>query len=113
MVNLDMVGRLRNDFLTVGAASSAAWGPELIGDANLDGLTLNLDDRYLGGSDHYCFIVAGRPAVHFFTGLHAEYHTPLDDPPLLNQEGMLDIAELTVRVVRDLATRSSLPVGQH
>ncbi len=113
MVNLDMVGRLRNDFLTVGAASSAAWWPELIGDANFDGLTLNLDDRYLGGSDHYCFIVAGRPAVHFFTGLHAEYHTPLDDPPLLNQEGMLDIAELTVRVVRDLATRSSLPVGQH
>jgi Zn-dependent M28 family amino/carboxypeptidase len=112
MVNLDMVGRLRNEFLTVGAASSAAWWPELIAGANLDGLTLNLDNKYLGGSDHYCFFLAGRPAVHFFTGLHAEYHTPADDPPLINQQGMLDVAELTVRVVQDLATRTSLPAGE-
>jgi hypothetical protein len=112
MVNLDMVGRLRGEFLTVGAATSASWWPDLLGGANLEGLTLNFDNKYLGGSDHYCFVVAGRPAVHFFTGLHAEYHTPLDDPPLINQQGMLDIAELTVRVVRDLAARASLPPGQ-
>jgi hypothetical protein len=111
MVNLDMVGRLRDRYLTVGAAMSADWWPARLTAANLDGLTLNMDDKYLGGSDHYCFVVAGRPAVHLFTGLHAEYHTPLDDPPLINQQGLLQVAELTVRLVRDLTTRSGLAVN--
>lgn len=111
MVNLDMVGRLRDEFLTIGAATSASWWPDVLADANHEGLTLNYDNKYLGGSDHYCFVVAGRPAVHLFTGLHQEYHTPLDDPPLINQQGMLDVAELTVRVVRDLVSRANLPAS--
>lgn len=111
MINLDMVGRLRDRYLTVGAATSAEWWSERLAAANHDGLTLNIDNKYVGGSDHYCFVVAGRPAVHLFTGLHAEYHTPLDDPPLLNQQGLLQVAELTVRLVRDLATRSVLAVN--
>ena len=111
MVNLDMVGRLRDRYLTVGATSSAEWWPDRLAAANLDGLTLNLDNKYVGGSDHYCFVVAGRPAAHLFTGLHAEYHTPLDDPPLINQQGLVQVAELTVRLVRDLATRPGLAVN--
>ncbi len=110
MVNLDMVGRLQTS-LQIRAAGSAPWWTDHIRDANTDGLPVELDqERAAGGSDQVCFLSAGRPAVHLFTGLHAEYHTPADDPPLINRDGLLAIAELTARLVESLATTPSLAV---
>jgi hypothetical protein len=108
MVNFDMVGRLRNELLTVGGANSASWWPARLAAANTDGFTLYEDNKYVGRTDHACFYQAGRPAVHLFTGTHAEYHTPLDDPPLLNTEGLLRIAEFAARLVEDLAAAPTL-----
>jgi hypothetical protein len=110
MVNFDMVGRLRDGFLTVGGTNSAAWWLSRLDAVNTDGLTLYTDNKLVGRTDYYCFYQAGRPAIHLFTGMHPQYHTPLDDPPLLNQEGLLQIAELAARLVRGLATAPTLPV---
>ena len=104
MVNFDMVGRLRDRFLTVGGTPSASWWVGRLEAANDDGLTLYTDNKYVGRSDHTCFYQAGRPAIHLFTGMHPEYHTPLDDPALINQEGLLQVAELAARLLVDLAT---------
>jgi hypothetical protein len=110
MVNLDMVGRLR-DALAVRASGSAPWWTARFREANTDGISLALDQAPMsGGSDHLCFLAAGRPAVHVFTGLHAEYHTPADDPPLINRDGLLKIANLTARLIEELATEPSLAV---
>jgi Iap family predicted aminopeptidase len=108
MVNLDMVGRLQTS-LQVRAAGSAPWWADHVRDANTDDLPIEVDQEPVrGGSDHVCFLSAGRPAVHLFTGLHAEYHTPADDPPLINRDGLLAIAELTARLVESLAVAPSL-----
>jgi hypothetical protein len=110
MVNLDMVGRLR-DALQIRAAGSARWWADVVREANTEGLTVDLDpDPIKGGSDHLCFLSAGRPAVHLFTGLHAEYHTPADDPPLINRDGLREIANLTAQLVEVLAATPSLAV---
>ncbi len=108
MVNFDMVGRLRDHLLTVGGAQSAPWWQVRLDAANADGLTLYTNDQYIGRTDYYCFYQAGRPAIHLFTGMHPEYHTPFDDPPLLNAEGLLEIAELSARLIQDLATVPTL-----
>jgi len=110
MVNFDMVGRLRDGFLTVGGTNSAPWWLSRLDAVNTDGLTLYTDNKLVGRTDYYCFYQAGRPAIHLFTGMHPQYHTPLDDPPLLNQEGLLQIAELAARLVRGLAAAPTLPV---
>jgi hypothetical protein len=103
MVNLDMVGRLRDDKLTLTGASLSTFLPNLLAAANTDGLDLVYDDRYLGASDHRCFYDAGRPVVHFFTGLHPEYHSTRDDADLINGDGMLLVGNLVLRTLVALA----------
>jgi hypothetical protein len=109
MLNLDMVGRLRMETLTViGSPSSPDW-PGILAAANDGGLTLAYEQKFISGSDHYCFYQAGRPVAFLFTGLHEQYHTPDDDPPLINAQGMLAVANLALGMVVDLATRPEGP----
>jgi aminopeptidase N len=102
MLNLDMVGRLRSSRLIVrGTASDPRW-KGVLERANTRGLVLQL--RSSGGnSDHMPFLRAGVPAVHFFTGLHPDYHTRGDIVEGLNVPGMLRVVNLVEAVVRELA----------
>lgn len=103
MVNLDMVGRLNSGSLAVmGANSSGGWS-DVIEEANDGGLDLWIDVRSSGRSDHYAFILAGVPAVHLFTGLHQDYHTPYDDVWFLDQRGLARVADFAAELLWDLA----------
>jgi Zn-dependent M28 family amino/carboxypeptidase len=107
MVNLDMVGRLRDDLglLLIGTSSWSGWD-SAAASANTETLPLtpNADVKLLERSDQWCFYQAGRPVLLVHTGLHAEYHTPDDDVALLNADGMASVARFTVRVVTLLLT---------
>jgi hypothetical protein len=107
MLNLDMVGRLRNGSLIIaGQTTSSDWGPVLLA-SRPDGVTFAFDDGAIDRSDQWSFISFLQvPALHFFTGLHADYHTPADDPPLLNYDGMTRVTRLALGVLWDLATRT-------
>lgn len=106
MLNLDMVGRLRDRTLTViGAGTSLAW-PGLVEASRPDGLAIAYGESGIDRSDQWSFISTwGTPAVHLFTGLHPDYHTPADDPPLLDYSGMASVAQLALGLLWDLATR--------
>jgi hypothetical protein len=108
MVNLDMVGRLERNGLTLIGSTTATFWPDLVSGSNIEGLPSNYDDKYLGGSDQWCYYEAGRPVLFFFTGIHNEYHTPFDDAWLIDAEGMVDIGELAARVLIEVVTRPSL-----
>src|SRR5205823_1601835 len=79
MINMDMVGRLRGDALTViGAGTSPAWeGILKAADAPL-GLKLLPNASGFGASDQSSFYARDIPVLFFFTGVHPEYHTPAD-----------------------------------
>lgn len=110
MVNLDMVGRLTANTLTVYGVGTATGFPELIDKLN-EKTNFKLDKEVAGygPSDHQSFYEVGIPVFHFFTGLHNEYHRPNDDVERINFEGMLRIADMTGDLVHDLATRSERP----
>ncbi|MDP6980927.1 MAG: M28 family peptidase [Myxococcota bacterium] len=102
MVNLDMVGRLRNHRLhAFGTDSSPDWSDMLDSIAQARGFNLVAGGDGYGPSDQMSFYGAGVPVVHFFTGSHSEYHTPLDDSDQLNFLGGTRVA----RVVADTLTR--------
>ena len=109
MVNLDMVGRLRDNLLIVnGAASVPAW--ELVlAFANESGLGISFRDERLYGSDHVCFHERGRPAIFLYTGSHDEYHTAADDAWLINIDGMLQVGELALDALHSVATAPGWP----
>ena len=106
MVNLDMIGRLRDRTLTViGSGTSTAW-TGLLETARPDGIEFLYSSQGIDRSDQWSFLSTWNlPVVHLFTGLHSDYHTPADDPPLLNYGGMALVAQLTLGLLWDLATR--------
>ena len=106
MVNLDMVGRLRDATLgLIGLESSALW-VDLVSAANKDLLYLVSVDGLMNRSDQYCFFQHGKPVLFLHTGLHDEYHTPQDDVELINGVGMVSVGKLASWVLLDLALRS-------
>jgi hypothetical protein len=108
MVNLDMIGQLRDMELEVyGAGTSESW-VEIIERAN-EGLNfdLTLVSAAGGRSDHATFTRREIPSVHFFTGLHDLYHAPGDTADTINMVGGARIAHLASRIVNELSTRDS------
>lgn len=103
-VNLDMVGRLKNNKLIVqGLGTSSVW-KKLIEKRNVSaGFGLKLENAPPRNTDNGSIDPKGVPSLAIFTGLHKDYHKPTDDPATLNYEGMERIAQFTGRLLLDLA----------
>jgi hypothetical protein len=108
MVNLDMVGRLRNDKLYVGGVDSGSGLRGVVTDAaQRHGLSLELRGDPFAPSDHVAFYSGGTPVLFFFTGAHADYHRPTDTWDRINAKGLQTVAELVARVADTVAARAS------
>ncbi len=100
MVNLDMVGRLRQRDLTVfGVATAKEWKSIVDDECRRAGLSCREQGEGYGPSDQTPFYAAGVPVLHLFTGTHEQYHRPSDDADLLNDTGGAEVAA----VAADLA----------
>lgn len=102
MINMDMVGRLREDkTLSIsGTGTAPVWGQVL--NANNPGFKLVLSESGMGPSDHTSFYLQDIPVLHFFTGQHEDYHKPTDDYEKLNYEGMEQIKDYILAVIGEL-----------
>ncbi len=106
MVNMDMVGRLRDDKLSVLGGDSAEEWDDLVGPlCEHYGFECTVGGDGFGSSDHSAFFAADVPVLHFFTGTHSEYHKPSDDANLINAEGGARIAWLVSDVASTVANR--------
>jgi peptidase M28-like protein/PDZ domain-containing protein/PA domain-containing protein len=109
MVNLDMVGRLRDRTLYVGGVDGGRGLRELVS-AQAGGLSLALRGDPFGPSDHTAFYSAGRPVLFLFTGAHADYHRPGDTWDKINGPGLAEVTAFAARVVDAVATAATPPV---
>ncbi len=104
MLNLDMVGRLRDQRLTALGAESAAEWPELLERLCPElGVECRGSGEGFGPSDHTPFYAAGVPVLHFFTGSHQDYHRPGDVPEKISATGGVLVAELVSRMLLELS----------
>jgi hypothetical protein len=111
-LNLDMVGRAGNGKLQVlGAGTSpefASWMKDAGAKAGLE-LTVSTQGGALGGSsDHQTFLKRQIPALHLFSGLHADYHKPSDTADKFEAEGAAKVAALGVDLVDRMASAGKL-----
>ncbi len=103
-VNLDMVGRLRENRLTVQAMGSASVWPSIVERANVPGgFDLALSDDPWLPTDSSAFNAAGIPTLNLFTGTHPDYHRPSDTPDRLNYPGLARVARFAGLVARRVA----------
>jgi len=110
MINMDMVGRLRDNELTVYGTGSAPL---------LEDIVRNINQRQqfnlfpvatgYGPSDHQSFYEAGIPVLFFFTGLHNDYHRPSDDFDKINFGGLTRITDTISEATIALATSKARP----
>jgi hypothetical protein len=106
MVNMDMVGRLREDKLLVYGSATATEFPGLLDSLNATArFDLKASGDGWGRSDQSSFYGAGRPVLHLFTDLHEDYHRTTDDWEKINADGLARVADFTGNLVRALADR--------
>ncbi len=105
-LNLDMVGRVRNNILYIGGAGTAPAFDKLLVEAD-KGLPFQIKSFGRGGygpSDHMSFAMHKIPVLFFFSGMHADYHRPSDTSDKVNYASMEDVAKLGERLASELVT---------
>jgi len=100
MINLDMVGRPGKRKLDVGGISTAKEWPDLLAkSAEGTGFEFTTSPGVMPGSDHYSFAAKGVPAIHFFTGFHADYHCQSDHADKIDYDAMEKIGRFGLKLL--------------
>ena len=110
MVNLDMVGRMRDDAMSVagtGTSSSFKALAENVGKQT--NLKISCTADGYGASDQASFVAADIPVLFLTTGGHMEYHTPFDKPHTLNYDGMQQTLDYAKELISQLAEMPQRP----
>ena len=110
MVNLDMVGRLRDSALSIsGTGTSSEFKALAEAVAERTGLHITCTPDGYGPSDQASFVAAEIPVFNLTTGGHVEYHTPDDVPSTLSFDGMQQVLDFTAELVARLASLPAAP----
>jgi aminopeptidase YwaD len=138
MINMDMVGRLNENKLTVGGIGTAnEWKdlvsnkneiiPPVYGDSKKNNFAtssketvyrfnLQLNEDGFGPSDHSSFYGKQIPVLFFFTGTHADYHKPSDTADKINYAGLKKIveyiADITNYIDQNMSKRPTYKASQ-
>jgi hypothetical protein len=107
MLNMDMVGRLRDDRLSVMGVGTAKEFPALVQATNeaVGRFALKTSDDGYGPSDHASFYKREVPVLFLFTGGHADYHKPTDTWDKINVSGLERISSFAAALVESLDAR--------
>lgn len=105
-MNVDMVGHLRDDRLSVYYTDEwAGWRPVFVQANEAVGLRLVMDEDPPGFGDELMLRKMDVPAVLLNTGLHDDYHRPSDTPATLNYAGAARVVRLIATACEVLATQ--------
>ena len=128
MINMDMIGRLNENKLTVGGIGTASEWENIINTRNkiiysdisqnlsssklpisLKFNQLQLNQDGFGPSDHSSFYGKQIPVLFFFTGTHTDYHKPSDTFDKINYSGLMKITEFVGEIVKSIDQNSKKP----
>jgi len=111
MINMDMIGRMKDSTVTVGGVgTSSVFEPLLDSLRSGRGFNLSMSKPGFGPSDHAAFYSNDVPVLFFFSGFHNEYHTPDDTWKHINLQGTTDIVNLVYDVAYHLTRVTGAPV---
>jgi hypothetical protein len=103
MLNLDMIGRSRDDVVLVsGTGTSPAFAKLVENAASEAGLKVKPSPGGFGGSDQQSFYIKNIPVLFFLSGVHADYHRPTDDVEKINAAGALKILDMVYLIAAQL-----------
>ncbi|MDH5257481.1 MAG: M20/M25/M40 family metallo-hydrolase, partial [Gammaproteobacteria bacterium] len=106
VVNLDTVGRLGNNPLTIFSTHSASeWVHIFRGAGFVTGVNVKSVSKNIGASDDESFIDVNVPAVQFFSGVNEDFHEPGDTLNKIDGPGLLKVAAVLKETIDYLSVR--------
>ena len=110
MINMDMIGRVKDDKIYIGGVGTGSSFQRVLEQAWGDShLKLELSQGGYGSSDHTSFVSKRIPVLFFFSGLHSDYHKPSDTWEKINSEGAAGLLNVVARCALELASDSDKP----
>jgi len=110
MINLDMIGRLDKEKLSIGGTGTAPTFPALLDTLNAAyNFKIKMNSEGYGPSDHSNFYISDIPVLFFSTGAHPDYHKPSDDLETLNIPGETLLLKFVYDVVSEIGNADEKP----
>jgi aminopeptidase YwaD len=111
MINMDMIGRVRDSKVYVSGAGTGTTLQKIVSDAGArDGMIVDLAEKAgYGASDHTSFTSKQVPVLFFFSGLHADYHKPSDTWDKIDGSAATRLLALVADIAGQLANDAERP----
>lgn len=111
MINMDMIGRIRDGKLYLAGSGTGSNFKAMIDDAvKRHPLKADLSETAgYGSSDHTSFTSKQVPVLFFFSGLHGDYHKPSDTWDKIDAPQAVEVLKLVADLAHTLATEDGRP----
>ena len=110
MLNMDMIGRIKDDKVYIGGVGTGSTLKAAIEQARAKS---NFKIEYSPGgysaSDHTSFVTKRIPVLFFFSGLHSDYHKPSDTWDKINPHGAAHLVDVVGDTGLQLASAAERP----
>jgi len=111
MINMDMIGRMRNGKLYIGGEATGTGLRPLV-ERITQGKHMAIDHSEgsgYGSSDHTSFTTGQVPVLFFFSGLHEDYHKPSDTWDKIDAPAAAKVLQIVAEVAEDLREAPERP----
>ena len=110
MLNMDMIGRIKDDKVFIGGIGTGTTLKSAVEDAaNGSSLHFEYSEGGYSSSDHTSFVTKKIPVLFFFSGLHSDYHKPSDTWDKINAASATQLLNLVSKVSVELADAAEKP----
>jgi len=114
MLNMDMIGRIKDDKVYVGGVGTGSTLKTTMEQAQAkSGFKIEYSPGGYSSSDHTSFVAKKIPVLFFFSGLHSDYHKPSDTWEKINPDSaarLLDVVSATGVQLADAEERPAFVV---
>jgi len=110
MLNMDMIGRIKDDKVFIGGIGTGTTLKSAVEDA-AKGSSFHFEYSEGGysSSDHTSFVTKKIPVLFFFSGLHSDYHKPSDTWDKIDAASATQFLNLVSKVSVELADAVEKP----
>jgi hypothetical protein len=110
MLNMDMIGRIKDDKVYVGGVGTGSTFAALLAAAQDDSpFQMEYSQSGYAASDHTSFVARKIPVLFFFSGLHEDYHKPSDTWDKINAPDAARLVDVIAKVTLELDSAAGRP----
>jgi Zn-dependent M28 family amino/carboxypeptidase len=113
MLNMDMIGRIKDDKVYIGGVGTGSTFRTVLEQAQKETpFKIEYSAGGYSSSDHTSFVAKKIPVLFFFSGLHSDYHKPSDTWDKINARSAVRLLDLVGSVGIQLANATEAPAFQ-